>query len=61
MNLKYIIFIYLFLLILLYILKPHIFDLNVENKKRKFLYLVFLVIILSIISFYSKVIIEYFL
>ena len=61
MNLKYIIVIYLFLLILLYILKPHIFDLNVENKKRKFLYLVFLVIILSIISFYSKVIIEYFL
>ena len=60
MNLRYIILIYLLLIIVIYSLKPHIFDLNVEDKKRKLLYLFFLIIIISIISFYSKVIIEYF-
>lgn len=60
MNLQYTILLYILLIILIYIWKPEIFKLNNENKKRKMLYLTFLIIIISIISFYSKVLIEWF-
>jgi hypothetical protein len=60
MDLKYIIFFYIILLIIIYIIKPNIFTLNVEDKKRKTLYLIFLVIIIAIISFYLKVLYEWF-
>jgi hypothetical protein len=61
MNLNYTIFLYLIILLVIFCFKPTIFELNNENKKRKFLYLIFLVIIIAIISFYSKVLIEWFL
>ena len=61
MNLKYVILFYLILMALLFSLKPHIFDLNVDKKKRKFMYLIFLVIIIAIISFYIKILFEYFM
>lgn len=60
MNLQYTILLYILLIILIYIWKPDIFKLNHENKKRKMLYLTFLIIIISIISFYAKVLIEWF-
>ena len=60
MNLKYIIFLYVILLITLYLWKPNIFILNVDDKKRKIFYLFFLIIIISIICFYFKVLIEWF-
>lgn len=60
MNLKHTIFIYLILILLIFCLKPNVFNLDVENKKRKFLYLIFLIIIISIISFYTKVLFEWF-
>lgn len=60
MHLQYTIYLYILLIILIYIWKPNIFKLNHENKKRKLLYLTFLIIIISIISFYSKVLIEWF-
>ena len=53
---------YIFILILLYIWKPNIFDLNDEkNRKKKVLYLFSLIIIIAIISFYIKVLIDWFL
>jgi len=61
MNLNYTIFLYLIILLVIFCFKPTIFELNNDNKKRKFLYLIFLVIIIAIISFYSKVLIEWFL
>ena len=61
MNLKYTILIYLILLIFIFFWKPEIFKLNIENKKRKILYLVFLIIIVAIISFYAKILSEWFL
>lgn len=60
MNIKYTIFIYLILLLSIFILKPHIFNLDVTDKKRKMLYIFFLIIIISIISFYTKVLFEFF-
>ena len=60
MDIKYIIFLYIILLIVLYLWKPNIFMLNVDDKKRKLLYLFFLIIVISIICFYIKVLIEYF-
>ena len=59
-NLKYTIFTYFIILFLIYIWKPHIFIVNIEDKKKKILYLIFLVIIIAIISFYLKVLMEYF-
>jgi uncharacterized membrane protein YwzB len=61
MNLKYTILIYLVLLIFIFFWKPEIFKLDNENKKRKMLYLVFLIIIIAIISFYTKILSEWFL
>jgi hypothetical protein len=60
MNLKYTIFLYLILVILLFLWKPNVFALNVEDKKRKILYLISLIIIISIISFYFKILMEWF-
>ena len=59
MNLKYIIFLYIILLISLYLWKPNIFLLNVDDKKRKTLYLFFLIILISIICFYFKILTEW--
>jgi len=62
LELKYIIFMYIFILILLYIWKPNIFDIKDEkNRKKKVLYLFSLIIIIAIISFYIKVLIDWFL
>ena len=61
MNLKYTIFLYLILIFLIFLFKPQILALNVDDKKRKTLYLIFLIIILAIISFYTKVLTEWFL
>ncbi len=62
-ELKYIFFIYIFIIILLYISKPNIFILsdNKSDRKRKILYLCALIIIISIISFYIKVLIDWFM
>lgn len=62
-ELKYIFFIYIFILILLYIAKPNIFILsdNETDRKRKVLYLCALIIIIAIISFYIKVLIDWFM
>ena len=61
MNLKYTIFLYIILILLLYFWKPELFMLNVDNKNRKILYLTFLIIIIAIICFYSKVLTEWFM
>jgi uncharacterized membrane protein len=60
MNLRYTIFLYLILILFIFIWKPQLIILNVDNKKRKVLYLIFLIIILAIISFYIKVLTEWF-
>ena len=59
-DLKYTIFIYIILMILIFLWKPQIFDLNTDNKKKKTLYLIFLIVIVAIISFYCKVLYESF-
>ena len=56
-DLKFVIFIYIIFIILLYLYKPSILTLG-DNKKL--IYLVFLIIILAIISYYIKVVMEYF-
>lgn len=60
MNLKYTIFLYLIIILLLFIWKPKLFTLNVDYKKKKMLYLISLIIIISIICFYVKVLLEWF-
>ncbi len=61
MDLKSTFLLYIVFLIILYLWKPRIFNLNnTQNKKRKMLYLIFLVIIVSIIAFYMKVLYEWF-
>ena len=59
-NLRSVIFIYLIILILLFFWKPEIFKFNTETKNRKILYLSFLITIIAVISFYIKVILEWF-
>ena len=58
-DLKFVIFIYIIFIILLYLYKPNILTLG-NNKNKKLIYLVFLIIILAIISYYIKVVMEYF-
>jgi uncharacterized membrane protein len=59
-DLKYTIFIYFILMLLIFLWKPNIFKLNDDNKKKKTLYLISLIIIVAIISFYIKVLFESF-
>jgi len=63
MNLQYTIFLYIILLSLIYFWKPHLFEINNNKltKRKKLYYLIFLVIIISIISFYIKVLTEWFI
>ena len=61
MDIKYTIFLYIILLLLIFLWKPQLFKLNVENKKKKSLYLTFLIIIIAIIVFYLKVLTEWFI
>ena len=60
-HLKYIIFLYIVLFLLLYFCKPQLFVLDIDNRKRKFLYLTFLIVIMAIICFYLKVWADFFL
>jgi hypothetical protein len=60
MDLKYTIFLYLIIILLIYIWKPKLFLLNVDYKKKKVLYLISLFIIIAIICFYVKVLSEWF-
>ena len=59
-DLKYVISIYIILLVLLYFYNNQLFNLNVKNKKKKIVYLSFLLIIIAIISFYVKILYECF-
>ena len=59
-DLKFIIFLYIILISLLYIYKPQIFNLY-KNKNKKLLYIMFLMVVFAIISYYVKVLFEYFL
>ncbi len=59
-ELKYTILIYLIIFTFIYYIKPQVFKLNKHNKKRKLIYLACLMIIISIISFYTKIIIDWY-
>jgi hypothetical protein len=57
-DLKYVISIYIILIVLLYFYNNKLFDLNIKNTKsrnKKIIYIAFLLIILAIISFYTKI------
>lgn len=58
-DLKFVIFIYIIFIVLLYLYKPNVLTLD-NNKNKKLIYLVFLIIIMAIISYYIKIIMEYF-
>ena len=58
-DLKFVIFIYIIFIVLLYLYKPNVLTLD-NNKNKKLIYLVFLIIIMDIISYYIKIIMEYF-
>jgi uncharacterized membrane protein len=61
LDLKYILLLYILFIGILYTFKPTIFDLqNTKNKKKKAIYLSILIIIIAIISFYIKVLIDWF-
>lgn len=57
-DIKYSIFFYLIILLLIYLWKPEIFNLNTENKRRKYILLLSLIIIVSIICMYIKIFFE---
>jgi hypothetical protein len=59
-DLKFVIIIYTILIVLLYLHNNNLFNLNVEKKNKKVIYLSFLLIILAIISFYVKILYECF-
>lgn len=59
-DLKFVITMYIILIVLLYLYKSDLFDLDVQNKNKKMIYLMFLLFILAVISFYAKVIFECF-
>ena len=58
-DLKFVIFIYIIFIVLLYLYKPNVLTLD-NNKNKKLIYLVFLIIIMAIISYYIKINMEYF-
>ena len=61
MDIKYIIFLYIILILIIYLWKPKLFVMNnIDDKRRKTLYLIFLIIIIAIIAFYMKVLFEWF-
>jgi hypothetical protein len=57
-DIKYSIFFYLIILLLIYLWKPDIFNLNTENKRRKYILLLSLIIIVAIICMYIKIFFE---
>jgi uncharacterized membrane protein len=57
-DIKYSIFFYLIILLLIYLWKPEIFNLNTENKRRKYILLLSLIIIVAIICMYIKIFFE---
>lgn len=59
-DIKYVISIYVILIVLLYFYNNKLFNLNVKNKNKKMIYLSFLMIVLAIISFYFKILYECF-
>lgn len=59
-DLKYVISIYVILVVLLYFYNNRLFKLDVPNKNKKIIYISFLLIILAIISFYFKILYECF-
>ena len=61
LEFKHLVLIYAILIFLLFFFKPQFFNLNIvdkETKRRKFLMLVALFIILAIISYYIKIYLE---
>ena len=58
-DIKYSILFYLIVLYLLYLWKPHLFKLDTEQRRRKFILLMALVIIIAIISIYIKIFFEW--
>ncbi len=59
-DLKFVIIIYTILVVLLYLHNNNLFNLNVEKKNKKVIYLSFLLVVLAIISFYVKILYECF-
>lgn len=57
-DIKFIIIIYIILIVLLYIYKNQLFKLNGRNRSKKIIYLSSLFIILAIISIYIKILLE---
>jgi len=57
-DIKYSIFFYLIILLLIYLWKPEIFNLDTENKRRKYILLLSLIIIVAIICMYIKIFFE---
>ena len=57
-DIKYSIFFYLIIILLIYLWKPEIFNLNTENKRRKYILLLSLIIIVAIICMYIKIFFE---
>ena len=60
-NLQYTFFLYIILLSLLFLWKPQLFTFSSEQDRKKKLILLFvLILVISIVSIYSKIFIEYF-
>ena len=60
-QLRYSIIFYFLIILFLYFYKPKLFILNNGDKSRKLLYLISLIMIIAIISFYIKIMFEWFL
>ncbi len=64
LEFKHLVLIYSILIALLFLFKPQIFKLNIEDqqmRRHKFVTLVGLFIILAIISYYIKLYVEYYM
>ncbi len=64
LEFKHLVLIYSILIALLFLFKPQIFKLNIEDqqlRRHKFITLVGLFIVLAIISYYIKLYLEYYM
>ena len=59
LSIKYVLLLYILIVVCLYIWKPQLFQMNGENRRRKFIFLVSLFIIIAVICMYIKIMAEW--
>ncbi len=59
LSIKYVLLLYILIVVCLYIWKPKLFVMEGENKRGKFIFLISLFIIIAVICMYAKIMVEW--